>query len=92
MFRKSMFVALGLMLTFALGCEKKEEAPAVDTSAASQAADDAHKDAEGTMDEMKKDAADAADDVKDKVEDAAEKVGDAADDVSDAVKDIKVPE
>ncbi len=76
MFRNSLFLVLGLMVTFALGCEKKEEAPAA--AAATQA-----KDAAGDM----KDAAkDAAGDLKDAADDAADKAGDAADDAADAIK------
>jgi len=77
MFRNSLFLVLGLMVTFALGCEKKEESPADAAAAATQEAGDA--------------AADAADGAADAVEDAAEAVEDAAEEVKDAAGDIKVP-
>jgi hypothetical protein len=75
MFRKSMFLMLGLIVALTLGCEKKEEAPAVpETDAATQADAEAAGDAAGEA-----------------VEEAAEAVEEAADEVKDAVKDIEVP-
>ena len=90
MFRNSLFLALGLMVTFALGCEKKEEAPAAPTTQDAHDAVDGHTDdAHDAIDEMKKDAADTAGDVKDATKDAvkkaAEKTEEAAKDVQDAM-------
>ena len=92
MFRQSMFLVLGLMAAFALGCEKKEEAPATpDTDTAATQAEDMKKDVEGAAKEAEKDLDAAAADVKEKVGEAADKVGEAADEVKDKVEDIKVP-
>jgi hypothetical protein len=78
MFRQSMFLVLGLMAALTLGCEKKEEAPAVpDAGATTQEAGDAADAHAGA-------AADA-------VKDAADKAGDAADEMKDAAKDVKIP-
>jgi hypothetical protein len=77
MFRQSMFVMLGLIAALTLGCEKKEEAPAVPDASATQ--------------EAGEEAADHADHAEEAVEEAAEAVEEAADEMKDAAKDISIP-
>jgi len=81
MFRQSMFLVLGLLAAFALGCEKKEEAPAAPDAGQ---VEDAVEEANDAADANAADAAAA-------VEDAAEEVEDAAEKVEDAAGDIKIP-
>jgi len=76
---KTLMIALGLMAAVTLGCEKKEEAPAMpDKGEVEAAAGDAADDAAKTMDEAK----DAAEEAIDEGADAAK----------EAVEGVKLPE
>lgn len=81
MFRQSMFVILGLMAAVTLGCEKKQETPAVP---------DANS-IENHADHM----ADHMDEAKDELKDAGEDLKDAGDEAveaaEDAVENTEVP-
>jgi hypothetical protein len=90
MFRQSMFVILGLMAAVTLGCEKKQETPAVpSTTEAEKAMDEHAADAHSAVEEMKEDAKEAADNAaeatKEAVKEGAEKVEEGAQKVQDAV-------
>lgn len=84
MFGKTLFLSLGLIAAVTLGCEKKEEVPAVDTDAAETAVDE-HSEAAHDA------AGEAAEGVEAAVEDAADAVEDAADEVKDAAGKIEIP-
>ncbi len=88
MFGKTLFLSLGLIAAVTLGCEKKEEAPAVDTDAAQTAVEE-HTDA--AHDAAHDAAGEAAEGAEAAVEDAAEAVEEAADEVKDAAGKIEIP-
>lgn len=66
MFRKSMFVTLGLLVALMLGCEKQESAPSSDDveASANQAAEGAQDAAVDAVDEATEELKDAAKDIK----------------------------
>jgi len=77
---KTLMMALGLMAAVTLGCEKKEEAPAMPDKGEVEAAAEEH--ADGAHDAV----AEAAEAAGDAVEEAVEEGADAAKEAMDGVK------